>query len=311
MMGQLRPVPCVFILMYQQSFLLGLGALLVTAALPACTPDSGQTEKPEVRASVQALQAIMPHFDEQWAMNKYWEDGLAEVATYEAERVVYKRQRRFEYTLITVKEEFNQQFNVKTDDYQRVDLFPVMKVNAFCQIPTEQYPYHYLTSLFFRRDQPVALYKMTSSSQEWCGNTFKAIVDDGVNFKESFNSYWDQQGVGSRDLRRDVLLEDALPYTLRALRFAQLPAFSFALMDLQQTSKATLPVYYQARLTTAEAPAADAVAPAWRVVVQLAQGKQNVYWFAKAYPNLLLRQTTWDGRTLRLKGQRRYAYWPK
>ena len=48
-----------------------------------------------------------------------------------------------------------------------------------------------------------------------------------------------------------------------------------------------------------------------RVAVGLGPGKENVYWFAKKYPNILLRQTTWDGRTLRLKAQRRFAYWPK
>lgn len=286
-------------------------ALALGMGLAGC---SGPADKPTEKtapASAQALQSIMAHFDEQWAMSKYWEDGLAEVATYEAERTVYKKKRQFEYTLITVKEEFNQEFNVKTDDYKRDDLFPVMKVNEFCQIQTDQYPYHYLTSLFFRRDQPVALYKMTSSSQEWCGNTFKAIVDDGVNFKESYNSYWDQQGTGSRDLRRDVLLEDALPYTLRALKFDQKPSFDLTVMDLQQTSKATAPEYYQAHLTTAEAPAADVTEPAWQVTVQLAPGKQNVYWFARKYPNMLLRQTTWDGRTLQLKSVKRTAYWPK
>jgi hypothetical protein len=47
------------------------------------------------------------------------------------------------------------------------------------------------------------------------------------------------------------------------------------------------------------------------VAVGLGPGKENVYWFAKKYPNILLRQTTWDGRTLRLKSQRRFAYWPK
>ena len=297
--------------MLRHSFFFGLGVLLIGVGLPACTPNAGPTDKLKAHASVQALRAIMPHFDEQWAMNKYWEDGLAEVATYDAERTVYKKKRQFEYTLITVKEEFNQQFNVKTDDYQRNDLFPVMKVNEFCQIPADQYPYHYLTSLFFRRDQPVALYKLTSSSQEWCGNTFKTIVDDGVSFTESYNSYWDQQGVGSRALRRDALVEDALPYTLRTLRFSQQPEFALTVMDLRQTSKAALPVYYKAHLTTTEAPAAEAAAPAWRVAVQLAPDKQSVYWFAKAYPNILLRQTTWDGRTLRLKSQRRYAYWPK
>ena len=297
--------------MQRKTHVFALLALAGICSLSGCEETVKKAEKARKGANAQALQLVMPHFDESWAMNKYWEDGLAEVATYEAERVVYKKKRSFDYTLITVKEEFNQEFNVKTDDYQRADLFPVMKVNEFCAIPADNYPYHYLTSLFFRRDQPVALYKLTSSSQEWCGNTFKTIVDDGVNLKESYNSYWDQQGLGSRDLRRDVLLEDALPYSLRALRFEQKPAFDVVVMDLQQTSKASEPIYYQAHLTTTESPAAEAPEPAWRVALQLAPDKQNVYWFAKAYPNVLLRQTTWDGRTLQLKGTRRYAYWPK
>ena len=55
-----------------------------------------------------ALQALLGHFDQQWAMHKLWEDGLAEVATYDAERTVYQKKRRFEFVQITVKEEFNQ-----------------------------------------------------------------------------------------------------------------------------------------------------------------------------------------------------------
>ncbi|GAC1380993.1 MAG: hypothetical protein NVS3B25_16260 [Hymenobacter sp.] len=285
--------------------------VLLGVWLVGCNTSAKKKVAGQAPASAQALAAVLPHFDQQWAMRKYWEDGLAEVATYQAERTVYKKKRTFEYTQITVKEEFNQQFNVKTDDYKRADLFPVMKVNQFCQIQTDQYPYHYLTSLFFRRDQPVALYKMTASSQEWCGNTFKTIVDDGVNFEESFNSYWDNEGVGSRDLRRDVFVEDALPYTLRSLQFEQLPTFDLAVLALQQTNRAAPPVYYPAHLTTAAAPAADAPEPAWRVAVALGPGKENVYWFAKTYPNILLRQTTWDGRSLRLKATRRSAYWPK
>ena len=282
---------------------------LIAAGCGAPQASAPVAGRPPVSAA--ALQAVLPFFDQQWAMRKYWEDGLAEVATYDAERVVYKKNRVFISTIITVKEEFNQQYKVKTDDYKRADLFPVMKVNQFCQIPTDEYPYHYLTSLFFRRDQPVALYKMTTSSQEWCGNTFKTLTDDGVNLAETYDSYWDGQGVGGRDLRRDVFVEDALPYTLRALQFEQLPAFRLTVLDLRQTNKATPPVYYEARLTTTPAPPAEAPGPAWRVAVALAPGRENVYWFDKNYPNVLLRQTTWDGRTLRLKATRRYAYWPK
>ena len=289
-------------------YLLVLSVWLLSSCSPA---DEKKKEGSRAPASAQALQAVLPYFDQEWAMRKYWEDGLAEVATYSAERTVYKKKRTFEYTQITVKEEFNQQFNVKTDDYKRADLFPVMKINQFCQIQTDQYPYHFLTSLFFRRDQPVALYKMTTSSQEWCGNTFKTIIDGGVNFEQTYDSYWDGQGMGRRDLRRDVFLEDALSYSLRALKFEQLPSFDLVVLDLQQTNKATPPVYYQAHLTTSAAVAADVSTPAWRVAIKLRAGRENVYWFAKEYPNVLLRQITWDGRSLQLKSTRRFAYWPK
>ncbi|HEX8328637.1 MAG TPA: hypothetical protein VF629_13930 [Hymenobacter sp.] len=284
--------------------------LVLGAAVCGCAEPGNQTVAGRVPASAHALEAVMPYFDSAWAMNKHWEDGLAEVATYEAERTVYNKKRTFELTQITVKEDFNQEYNVKTDDYQRDDLFPVMKINQFCQITADEYPYHYLTSLFFRREQPVALYKMTMSSQEWCGNTFKSIVDDGVNFEETYNSYWDKQGVGSRDLRRDVFLEDALPYSLRSLRFDTLPSFDLTVLGLQQTNKASPPEYYRGHLTAAAAAANEVGQPAWRVTVALGKDRQNVYWFAQQYPNVLLRQTTWDGRSLRLKAVRRYAYWP-
>jgi hypothetical protein len=256
-----------------------------------------------------ALRRLAPEFNAQWAMDTLWEDGLAEVAVYNAERVVYDEVRQFEFVQLTVKEEFNQQYKVKTDDYQRPDLFPVMKINQFCQIPTDQYPYHFLTSLFFRRENPVGLYKLTTSSQEWCGNTFKAFQDDGLQYMQQYNSYWDGQGVGRRRLRRDVLFEDALPYTLRSLRFETQPTIKATICELQQTSKAGPPVFYNAEIQVQEAPTPDVPEPAWLVRVQLDPNKVSTYWFARKYPNVLLRQATWDGRNLALKKVSRYAYW--
>jgi hypothetical protein len=256
-----------------------------------------------------ALGGIQQHFNLNWAQEKLWEDGLAEVATYAAERVVYNKPRQFELTIITVKEDFNKAFNVKTDDYQRNDLFPVMKVNVFGRIPTDNYPYHYLTSIFFRREQPLQVHKLTSSSQEWCGNTFKAITDEGKVYRLAYNSYWDNQGNGQRELQRDVLLEDALPYTLRGLRFNDQPLFEANVLETQQTSKAAEPVLYRAEFRVSRAPRNEAPREAWRVNVRLAQGKESVYWFDQQYPHVLVRQQTWDNRTLRLTDVRRYAYW--
>ena len=255
-------------------------------------------------------EAEKKYFNQAWAQNKLWDDGLAEVATYEAQRVVYNKTRTFEYTLITVKEDFNKAYNVKTDDYQRSDLFPVMKVNQFCRIPTDNYPYHYLTSLFFRRENPVQVHKITSSSQEWCGNTFKAINLSGDNFNYAYNSYWDGQGEGQMELPGNILFEDQLLYTLRSLQFKDGLTFKANVAELIQTSKANKPVVYPAffRITADNASPQNSL---WQVTVKLSKIKENIYWFSKKYPNVLERQQTWDGRNLELKEVKRFAYWQK
>ncbi len=292
-----------------------LAALALLAGLVSCSAPSSDEQKAAARAPAAADSPLLRRngvFGQDWAMNKLWEDGQAEVALYRAERVIYGEPRQFEYTLITVKEEFNQQFNVKSDNYQRQDLFPVMKVNQFCSIPTDTYPYHFLTSLFFRRDQPVQLHKLTTSSQEWCGNTFKAISNnDGLQYEQTYNSYWDGEGAGRRQLQLNALFEDALPYTLRALRFERKPEFAARIYELQQTSRAAAPTLYEAQIKVEDALTTDTPEPAWRVRVVLTDQKTNTYWFAKTYPNTLLRQTTWDGRNLWLQQVRRYAYWPQ
>lgn len=251
--------------------------------------------------------SLAAHFNPDWAMDTLWEDGLAEVAVYDAERVIYKKKRNFEYTFITVKDDFNKEHNVKTDDYSRSDLFPVMKVNEFCRIPTNEYPYHFLTSLFIRRENPLQLHKLTTSSQEWCGNTFKTITDEGENYKLYYNSYFDGEGQGNRELQKELLLEDQLPYTLRSLRFQDSLTFEADVLETQQTNKVGRLTVYKATVSGTKAELEGQ--QVWQVDVQLAEGKTNRYWFASQYPNQLLRQQTWDGRNLELRKLSRYAYW--
>ena len=273
--------------------------LLMLVSIGGC---ANQIEK-EARAT-----GIATFFNSDWATNKLWDDGLAEVATYTAERVIYNKQRSFDYTLITVKEDFNEQYNVKTDNYKRKDLFPVMKVNVFCRIPTDNYPYHFLTSLFFKRQQPVKLFKLTSSSQEWCGNTFKAVNAEGNKYIYSYNSYWDNQGTGDLKLDGDILFEDQLPYTLRSLKFKNNLTFTLSVAELLQTNKASKPNTRQGTFKVNQENEAKGKLT-WKVTLTFTPEQQNVYWFAAEYPHLLLRQRTSDGRNLDLKEVKRYAYW--
>lgn len=248
-----------------------------------------------------------PVLNQQWAADALWDDGLAEVAQYEAERVVYGQTRQFEYTHILVKEDFNKAYNVKTDDYSRSDLFPVMKVNQFARIPTEKYPYHYLTSLFYKREKPGLLHKMTSGSQEWCGNTFKVFDKKGKNYRYLYSSYWDGQGNDHMKLKGGIWFEDGLSYTLRALEFSEGLDFEQAVLESQVNNKANRPQVYLARFRVAADTALGR--QAWQVQVQLDPEKPSSYWFAREYPNILLKQESWDGRKLLLSSMERKAYW--
>jgi hypothetical protein len=262
-------------------------------------------------------QGLTPYFDLDWAKNSLWDDGQAEVALYDASRVIYNKPRYFEYAYILVKEDFNAEFGVKTDDYGRKDLYPVMKVNQFADIPTENYPYHFLTSIFFKRENPIQAHKMTYSSQEWCGNTFKLFQEKGSQFAYTYHSYWDGQGDATQMIDASPLWEDQLPYTLRALKFTNGLKFSLSLYGSQINSRADLPTAYQAHFSIAQLEAIDSLPgglpmqPVWVVNVKLDEEKANQYVFTQAYPNILIEMTGWDGRKLRLREYKRNKYWER
>jgi hypothetical protein len=277
---------------------LGLCCLLLS-----CSPDPATKPAPAAVAAPDdsPLMRRGSPFRLEWAMDPLWEDGRAEVVEYEAEQELEGEIRRFTLTQVTTKQEFSQQRNVHTAQRGRHDAFPVLQLTQFYSLPGQPYPQHVQVCQFFRRDQPVQLHKLTASVQAWGGSVFKTLLDDGLQYQQHYNSYREGEGSGQRLLHRGVLVEDALPYTLRSLSFEKKPAFPARIYELQQTSYATAPRLYEARIQVEEAAAGDTPEPAWRVRVRLSATRENVYWFARLYPNVLLRQTTWSGRRLWLK----------
>jgi len=182
------------------------------------------------------------HVNKSWADNSIWDDGLAEVAVYEASQKIYGEQKNFECTYVTVKEVFNDDYKVKTDDYSREDLYDVIKVNRFERIETANYPYHFLSSMFFKRNEPQKIHKMTISSQDWCGNTYKAYTPIENGYQIDYNSYWDGEGVGTKSKEGVFLFEDQLPFTLRTMNLSDGLKFNARFMPTQISSKLG-PVY--------------------------------------------------------------------
>jgi len=137
-----------------------------------------------------------------------WEDGLSEMCYYDAVDRVYGKDRPF-----TRVHMFNRQWlNPATGVKAKVDdpgAVPVFKFNIAEQIPTDNYNYRYLTTVFLRRPDLTPV-KMVSSSQEWCGTTFKHLrfTDEGGTY-QSF-SYFPGEADHEWPLAKGVVPFEAL-----------------------------------------------------------------------------------------------------
>jgi len=247
-----------------------------------------------------------------WGLHALWDDGQAEVATYDAHRVIYGKSRSYEATLITAKEDFNPQFYVKADNPPQGQAHPVvLKLNIAASIPTENYTYHFLTSLFVKRENPSRLIKLTTGSQEWCGNTFKEVQNwDRVATLRYF-SYFDGEGDGSLSLPLgpNDLLEDQVPVTLRSLRFRAGLRYPIRMVDSLVSNRAVPPIFTNAEIFVQGSETVHSM-DCWMVQIQR-PGNQQSYWFEKAYPNILVKSVSPDGRELVLKERNRRKYWER
>jgi hypothetical protein len=256
----------------------------------------------------------LPVFDSAWARDPLWDDGRAEVALYDARRPQYGKIESYQAVFIVVKEDFDSKLLVKADPpYEGKQLIPVLKLNAVHSYWTPNYPYHFLASVFVRRDNPTVLVKLTVGSQEWCGNTFKE-VRMGTRPELHAHTYFDGEGDTNRplDLRPSDLMEDQLPLTLRSLPFV--PGLELRRRVLPSLLSNNLrrpldPVEAVIRVAGEETVQTGAGRlAAWKVSVEMGELKQT-WWFEKAAPHALLKMDSADGRAWLLKSRARQPYW--
>lgn len=246
--------------------------------------------------------------------SRLWDDGLAEVAHYQGKKQIYGKLWDHELVIVTVKEDFNEEYYVKADPpYGGKELLPVLKQNIFTRIQTKNYPYHYLISVFVRRQDVWDPVKMTVGSQEWCGNTFKEFVGWKRPAEFVYHSYFDRQGDGRLqiDLEKGDMLHEQLFLSLRALDFEEGLTKRFRLLDSQMTNKFKKPRWHRATLTVegkTDIEAAGERVECWKVAVTSDSERMNFY-FDEKFPHVLVRYEDDRGQELVLKEVSRRAYW--
>ena len=84
----------------------------------------------------------------------YWDDGLAEMSYYRATDVIYGKPRG--YVRVHM---INRQWMDPTTGVKAVEApgsIPVLKLNISEEVPTENYNYRYMTSIFLQRNNLAA-----------------------------------------------------------------------------------------------------------------------------------------------------------
>jgi hypothetical protein len=126
---------------------------------------------------------------------KYWYQGKAEISRYELSQNRYGDNHPGEAIHIFVTEDFLTDKQVKNDRYKNKNSISVLKNNMIRQFSAGIYDYSMMTSVFTPIDRnlhPNTL-KITTSSQDWCGQSFQQINLKKDKYKIELRSYFESE----------------------------------------------------------------------------------------------------------------------
>lgn len=153
----------------------------------------------------------------------YWKSNKAEISSYTLKQVRYGEIRNGHAVMIFVTEPFLPRTQVKYDGYE-VDENPVevLKLNFERYFTTGIYQYSLMSSIFSPfTSNPSHPYKITTSSQDWCGQSFLQLNNRDDKFEINSYSYFQSPGDQMISLEKNIL-EDELWNKIR-LDYESLP----------------------------------------------------------------------------------------
>ncbi len=251
-----------------------------------------------------------------WRTDRAWYDGLAEKCVYEATRTIYGVERRYEAVAYTNKELVDPERGVKADGQEGVEVF---KHHWSERVPTERYDYDFST-MTYTRVADLAAWKLTASTQEDCGSSFKEVWRDGSKLRWSESVYFPGAGRREGKLDGDTNFFDALTLVLRGSNpTAPGASGEFSVLPMQKDTHAVSFEPMWCKVVGGETSELDL--PIGRVrahELKLVKPDGSVearYWFAAdgtaPMLNALVRFEGPQGITYRLKSHERLAYWKR
>ena len=279
------------------------------------TPDRGTNTAPQAPAAMvddRADDAAPPLPKSRISLGALdvWDTGLCEMSFYQAVDVIYGKPRHYTRVHLLNRQWMDADSGVKAER-NAPGAMPVFKLNMAEEIPTENYHYRYLTTLFVDRIELKPM-KMIVSSQEWCGATFKHLRwGDDTLMVRSF-SYFPDEGDRSWVVphpSQTVLPFESLFIIARDAAASQSPR-SIKLLPPMRSNHQVQPVVIDARLELADAGTFTVPAgtfAATRVTLHW-NGPETIFVVERAPPYRLLSYKVGE-RFGRLIGTERRAYW--
>ena len=157
--------------------------------------------------------------------NDYWYAGKAELNSYSLKQSQYGKINEGEIVLVFVTEPFSLSKQVKLDNGNAAgtDKVSVMKLNQIRKFVTGIYDYAIMSSTFTPVDitkYPNTL-KITTSMQEWCGNSFTQLNLKDKKYEITEYSYFESEGDTKKSIPA-ALVEEELMTRIR-INKGQLP----------------------------------------------------------------------------------------
>lgn len=244
-----------------------------------------------------------------------WDDGLSEMSYYDAVETIYGEPRHYTRTLLFNREWLDPTDRVKADepDPRRGDI-PVFKLNIVEQIPTENYNYRFMATVFLDR-RTLRPQKLAVSSQEWCGTTYKQM-----QWLENETRFIGFSYFGGEADRQWSLPPSPVIYPIEALFvIARAAAAAERDMDLRlvgplRTTHLRKPVPVTATLRMKQGQRTIRVPFGRfqvRTVAVAAGDAEYTFDVESAAPYRLIRHRSSDGSSMSLRFVERRAYWDR
>ena len=141
----------------------------------------------------------------------YWHQGMAEISRFDLLQVRYGEVYRGRAILIFVKEDFLPLRQVKYDGEPTGETpVTILKHIGTRDFITGLYPYSVMTTVFspFSKER-LGPYKVTATTQDWCGQTFMQVNERAQTMDILYGSYFQSEGDQQFSLP-SALLEDGI-----------------------------------------------------------------------------------------------------